>query len=168
MSQLDLVRECPGLAVHEGFFRAFKVFTEELEIPDSTLVEVTLCSDARISEIHRDALGLDGPTDCIAFPLDFPELTSPPPFLGAFYMGVEEVRRNAQELGRDFSTEAAFVLAHGLLHLLGHEDSTEAEKKAMFARQEDLLRALSKRHTRWKPMFSLRRTKRSKGSPPRL
>lgn len=139
MAQLDLHRDCPGLVVYPGFARAFEHFAGALELDEACVVEVVLAGDAAISRVHQEAHGVSGPTDCVAFPTDFPELAGGPRLIGAFYMGVEEVRRNAAKLRVPLAREVAFVLAHGLLHLLGHEDYTPAQQRAMFARQEALV-----------------------------
>jgi probable rRNA maturation factor len=139
MAHLDLHRDCPGLIVYPAFARAFRHFARSLDLDDACVVEVVLAGDTVISTVHREAHGSDEPTDCVAFPTDFPELAGGPRLIGAFYMGVEEVRRNAARLGVPLAREAAFVLAHGLLHLLGHEDYTPEDKAAMFARQEELV-----------------------------
>ena len=154
MADLSLHEECPSLKIEPGFHQAFEVFCKELDIHVDTMVEITLCDDAMISKIHLEALDIQGPTDCIAFPLDFPEVSGAPPFLGAFYMGVLEVERNAKDLGHSFSDEAAFVLAHGILHLLGYEDYTPEEKASMFQKQEELVQLLEEKHPSWRPMFS--------------
>lgn len=139
MAHLDLHRDCPGLVVYPAFARAFACYAGELGLDEGHIVEVILAGDERISAVHLEGTGVPGPTDCVAFPTDFPELRGGPRLLGAFYMGVEEVRRNAARLGRPFALETAFVLAHGLLHLLGHEDDTPAARAAMFAYQDRLV-----------------------------
>lgn len=158
MAHLDLHRDCPGLIVYPGFARAFRHFTRSLELDQTCVVEVILAGDPAISRVHREAHGVDDPTDCVAFPTDFPELAGGPRLIGAFYMGVEEVRRNAAELGVPLAREAAFVLAHGLLHLLGHEDSTPEARRAMFARQEALVAGwLEEEGGRLPPLLGFRR-----------
>lgn len=156
MTQLDLHRECPGVVVYRGFREAFDSFAADLGLGDRCLVEVTLANDPVISRVHAESHGDPSTTDCIAFPTGFPELGGVG-LLGALYLGVEEIRRNAEELGRGFSYEAAFVLAHGMLHLLGHEDGTEAERQAMFARQEELLAGLTRRSGRVPRLLGLPR-----------
>jgi probable rRNA maturation factor len=139
VASLDLHNECPGLVVTEAFFRLFASYCGDLELGGQCLVEVTLASDRLISEVHQESHGDPSPTDCIAFPTFFPELGPGVGLLGAFYMGVEEVARNAREQGHGFSQEVGFVLAHGLLHLLGHEDASEVQRQEMFTRQAQLL-----------------------------
>ena len=141
MARLDLHRDCPGLIVYPGFSRAFRSFALTEGLDEACVVEVILADDASISKVHAEAHGDASPTDCVAFPTDFPELAGGPRLVGAFYMGVEEVQRNATKLGVPLAREVAFVLAHGLLHLLGHEDYTPEDRAAMFARQEAMVTA---------------------------
>lgn len=139
---LDLHVRCPGLIVCRGFAEAVDRYCRDLGVPEGAFVEVTLASDRVISKVHRETLGVAGPTDCIAFPMEHPGVTGGPVFLGAFYLGVEEARRNGARLGHGLTREVAFVLAHGLLHLLGWEDGTPAEREEMFARQDELVAGL--------------------------
>lgn len=141
MAELDLHLDCPGLVVEEGFHRLFQVYAAELELGEGCLVEVVLAGDEAIGRIHEESHGDPSPTDCVAFPTGFPELGPGVGLLGAFYMGVEEVARNGAAEGHGFDREVAFVLAHGLLHLLGYEDGTPEERAAMFRRQEELLKS---------------------------
>lgn len=139
MARLDLRVDCPGLVVLPAFARTFAHFAGRLGLGRDMLVEVVLARDATMARLHRELFGVPGSTDCIAIPTAFPELAGGPGLLGAFYMGVEEVRRNAARQGQSLARESAFVLAHGLLHLLGWDDADESGRRRMFARQERLV-----------------------------
>lgn len=152
--RLDLHVAHPGLVVHRAFHQAVARFCQALEVQEGCLVEVTLADDQAISAVHLESLGVPGPTDCVAFPGGFGGQGGP--FLGAFYMGVDEVARNAAERHEPFNAEVAFVLAHGLLHLLDWEDDTPAKKAAMFARQGELVAGLREAHGRIPRLLSRR------------
>lgn len=52
------------------------------------------------------------------------------------YLGREIIEENAQELGTPVEKEFARVLAHGLLHCMGWDDLTEADRLAMRKEEE--------------------------------
>ena len=55
---------------------------------------------------------------------------------GEVYISLKQVSENAREYKQDVEIELKRVIIHGLLHLLGYDDQTTKEKKAM-TRLED-------------------------------
>lgn len=100
-------------------------------------VSLTLLADAEIRELNRRYLGHDRPTDVIAFTLGGPE-----DLVGDVYVGVEQARKQAEELGISPSEELLRLAVHGTLHVLGH-DHPEGEERytsPMFEQQERIVR----------------------------
>jgi probable rRNA maturation factor len=100
-------------------------------------VSITLLDDDGIRSMNQEYLQKDGPTDVIAFPLHGPG----EPVLGDIYLGFEQARRQASELGIPLEEELPRLTIHGVLHLLGyqHPDGEERLGSEMFLRQEELL-----------------------------
>ena len=94
------------------------------------------CSDEYLLEINKQYLDHDYFTDIITF--DNSEEDNQ--LEGDIYISVDRVRENAATFHTDFDTEMRRVLIHGLLHLAGHEDSSEALKTAMRAKEDEYLR----------------------------
>ena len=102
-------------------------------------ISVTLLPDAEIARLNREYLGHEGPTDVISFPLEGPGER----VVGDVYVGAEQARRQAEELGAPLREEVLRLAMHGCLHVLGH-DHPEGEDRAnseMYLRQEALLAA---------------------------
>jgi probable rRNA maturation factor len=80
----------------------------------------------------------DESADAIAFvaPADLPR------HLGDVVIARGAVARQAAAAGHSEAWELAFLLAHGILHLVGYDDHTEAGYAAMVAHQEAALRAV--------------------------
>jgi rRNA maturation RNase YbeY len=93
------------------------------------------CSDEYLLEINKQYLDHDYFTDIITF--DNSEEDNK--LEGDIYISVDRVRENAETFHSDFDTELRRVLIHGLLHLAGYEDSDEALKKAMRAKEDEYL-----------------------------
>jgi probable rRNA maturation factor len=106
-----------------------------------------LVGDEEIRVLNRDYREVDRPTDVLSFSLAEPEALADPGaavFLGEIYISVETARAQAREGRRPFAREVAHLAIHGLLHLLGHDHKTTAERRRMAALETRLLRSLSR------------------------
>ena len=102
-------------------------------------LSLTLVDDRAIRAINREYLGRDRVTDVIAFSLGDEGV-----LLGDVYVGAEQARRQATELGIDTPEELVRLAVHGTLHVLGH-DHPEGEDRLgspMFELQERLVREI--------------------------
>jgi probable rRNA maturation factor len=63
--------------------------------------------------------------------------------LGDIAISREAVARQASQAGHSPAWELAYLLAHGVLHLVGYDDQTDAGYQAMVAHQEAILEAAS-------------------------
>jgi probable rRNA maturation factor len=48
----------------------------------------------------------------------------------------------AEELGHPLELELNLLIVHGVLHLLGYDHASEAEKTVMWAQQDEILHSL--------------------------
>ena len=98
-------------------------------------LSVALVDDARISQLNRQLLGHCGPTDVIAFEAEQDAEGSS----GEIIISVQTAQRQAQQYGHSLVAELCLLAIHGLLHVLGYEDQTEAGRAEMERIQESLL-----------------------------
>jgi probable rRNA maturation factor len=127
--------------------RAERMLTA-LRMPDAEL-SILLCDDATIHELNRDYRKKDRPTDVLAFAMregEGGELH--PGLLGDVVISLETARRQAREHDRTIVAEVTFLLAHGLLHLLGYDHRTDEEERIMSARTDALCAAAVDRAAR--------------------
>lgn len=99
-------------------------------------VSIALVDNAAIHDLNRRHLGHDWPTDVISFVLsdhDDPELA------GELVVSTEMAIQTAHEAGADAQAELALYVVHGLLHLCGFDDTTEAGAAAMRKREGEVL-----------------------------
>jgi len=106
------------------------------EPPD---VSVALVDDAYIQVLNREYRGMDQPTDVLAFPMEPGAHGDGEPALGDIVISVERARDQARQFKHPLRREVALLTVHGLLHLLGYEDETEAGASAMWSKQKELL-----------------------------
>lgn len=81
--------------------------------------------------------------DEIDEPVAFPVLEeSRALHLGDIALSRGAVERQAVQAGHSSAWELAYILAHGVLHLVGYDDQTDAGYRAMVAHQEAVLAAM--------------------------
>jgi rRNA maturation RNase YbeY len=123
--------DAPARLIEEGVRRALAA-----EGRSDTEVSVALLGDVDIRELNRRYLGKDAPTDVLAFTLG-----EGSDVVGDVYVGVEQARRQADELDVPVREELARLAIHGTLHVLGHDhpEGPERTSSDMFALQERIL-----------------------------
>jgi probable rRNA maturation factor len=82
-------------------------------------LDVLLCGDARMRALNRDWRKKDRPTDVLSFP------TTESHTLGDLVIDVPYAARQARKRGHALAREVQVLLAHGVLHLLGHDHETD-------------------------------------------
>jgi len=78
-----------------------------------------------IHTLNRKYLGHDYPTDVITFPLE------ERPLEGEIYSSVDIAQIQALEYAESLTTVLVRLAVHGVLHLLGYDDSTDEERNQM-------------------------------------
>lgn len=89
-------------------------------------ISYIFCSDKRILEINKEYLQHDYYTDIITF--DYSEGNT---ISGDMFISIDTVKSNSEQYGTDFTEELHRVIIHGILHLCGINDKTDAEQNEM-------------------------------------
>jgi len=111
-----------------------------LDIPSKKL-SVLLCDNTFIKKLNKKYFKKSSVTDVIAFPLAD---NFQPDYLGEVVVSVEEAVEVAKKLGCRWQDEVKLYLIHGILHLIGYDDRTKAERARMYKKQEELLKLKDK------------------------
>lgn len=98
-------------------------------------ISIIFCSDEYLLKINEQYLGHNYYTDIVTF--DYVENSV---ISGDLFISLDRVRDNAKELNIAFKEELNRVIIHGVLHLTGYKDKTEAEKKVMREKENFYLR----------------------------
>lgn len=126
-----------------------KVLSEEKIIQDLE-VYVTLTNNENIHKVNVEQRNVDRPTDVLSFPMyERDEIfmlkeqnKKEPCILGDIIISIEKVKEQAEEYGHSFERELAYLVTHGMLHLLGYDHMIEEEKTQMRKREEEILEML--------------------------
>jgi probable rRNA maturation factor len=139
-------------------------------ITQPVILTLLITSDEAIRNLNKHYRGQDKPTDVLSFPLlDKPIVSAPtdqlwiPPatlnaegtqikpvfitpaeltmHLGDIVISWPTVVRQAAEAGHKAAYELLYLLSHGVLHLIGYDDQTEAGYQAMIRIQLAVMEA---------------------------
>ena len=100
-------------------------------------IAVVFCSDAFLLAMNREYLGHDYYTDVITF--DYSDLPARM-VSGDLFISVDTVADNALQFGVARDEELRRVILHGVLHLCGYGDKTDAEQRVMRSKEDFYLR----------------------------
>lgn len=122
-------------------------------------ISVRLCDDETIHEINREFRGIDCATDVLSFPMvNYPQGVTAGQadkllrqalddelnacMLGDLILSVPHVLAQAEEYGHSPEREAAYLLVHGICHLLGYDHIDPDDQRRMRAMEEKILNAV--------------------------
>lgn len=100
-------------------------------------ISFIFCSDDYILDINRQYLQHDYYTDVITFDNSEEEL-----LCGDIFISLDTVSSNAGLFHVSFEEEFYRVICHGVLHLIGFKDKTEAEEQEMRKQEDNCLKLL--------------------------
>jgi len=90
-------------------------------------VNYIFCTDKYLLHINQHYLNHDFYTDIITFN----NSDNPDEIEGDIYISLDRIKENSTSLNVKFKDELHRVMIHGVLHLIGINDKTEAEKIEM-------------------------------------
>lgn len=116
-------------------------------------VGVLVSDDAALHRLNRDYRGVDAPTDVLSFAEEEPSnavagstFVRPPNqtrYLGDIAISYNRVIAQANEYGHSQARELAFLVVHGVLHLLGYDhERGEQDALTMRAHEEAVMQQL--------------------------
>ena len=119
-----------------------------IAISETYELSLRLTSDHEIQIFNNQYRHKNQPTDVLAFAaleVEVPQLskktsTDEPLYLGDIIISVETARKQARENHHSITVELAWLVAHGLLHLLGWDHPDEESLQEMLVQQETLLK----------------------------
>ena len=117
----------PKLSYNQDSFKILiKNIINDYNIKDIKL-SIILSNKNLLNKLKKDYFNLDHFTDVIVFNLE----DSDKPIDGEIYISIDDVLDNSKLYLKTFDNEFKRVLIHGVLHLLGFEDSSKKQKKQM-------------------------------------
>ncbi|SFH63439.1 rRNA maturation RNase YbeY [Planctomicrobium piriforme] len=152
MWEIDILNEQSVLDVDDHWLLEIVRGTLAAQHVGQAQIDVAVVDDATIHAVNRDHLQHDYPTDVISFVYSAERLDQnasvPASGLrgenlvleGEILVSAETALRLAQAHGWAPQHELALYVVHGLLHLCGYDDLTEAEQQIMRAQEQAVLK----------------------------
>lgn len=130
----------------------FAAVAKEYNLPDNAYVELTVADGETIREVNKEYRDVDSVTDVLSFPNlqvrlpfnaeDYPDdvdMATGELLLGEIMLCYDRAVEQSREYGHSVERECAYLVLHGLLHLLGYDHMTDGEKTEMRAAEEKIL-----------------------------
>lgn len=98
-----------------------------------------------MTELNQRAMGEDGPTDVLSFPVDGGAAVDGalvPHLVGDVVLCTEVAVRNAATHAGTVTDECRLLVVHGGLHLCGWDHSTPRQRDDMWRRERELMASL--------------------------
>ena len=126
---------------------AEQVLVVENPAPEAEL-GLVITGQAKMQELNLVHLGIDEPTDVLAFPMtpeenpDMPDFVTPPDgavHLGEVIISYPQAFKQADERRHPVKKEVATLVIHGVLHLLGYDHDAPEPEQRMRAREAEIM-----------------------------
>lgn len=117
-----------------------QVTLQAASAPVQADLTIVLGDDVQLSQLNRQFLGIDAPTDVLSFPAGEVDPDTDRPYLGDVIISAE--RAQAQAVSHSLEDELRLLVVHGVLHLLGYDHAEQADKEKMWGLQREILQRL--------------------------
>lgn len=114
-----------------------KVFEQRFTTVPGQRVALICTDDNEISDYNKQFFGRTVPTDVISVNID--EQFDDGYLWGEIYISTETAQNEARKRNTSWEEEGFLYFIHGLLHLYGFDDSTDADRRRMWDIQKDIL-----------------------------
>ena len=126
---------------------------QEAGVTQPVMLTLMITDDATLHDMNKQYRQQDKPTDVLSFPqhedLMVDALPAGPEgaplMLGDIVVSLPRAEEQARAYGHSRARELGFLLAHGLLHLLGYDHESPDDAAVMEARQDAVLDSLGLR-----------------------
>lgn len=115
--------------VHGAFQLCLRKSKEIAPLKELNSIEISIIDDKQIAKVHGEFMNDPSPTDVITF--DY----------GEILVSAETALSNSEEMQVSLENEILLYIIHGMLHLGGYLDGSNAEFKEMESHQEMILDA---------------------------
>jgi probable rRNA maturation factor len=102
---------------------------------------IVITGNAQLRALNRTFRDVDAPTDVLAFATT-DQLQPDTLYLGDVVISYSKAKEQAKAGGNPVEAEVQLLVVHGVLHLLGHDHYSEAEKNVMWKAQAATLKKI--------------------------
>ncbi len=121
-----------------------------LKLSSSTELSIMIVDNSYIKELNLIYRGENSPTDVLSFAMnelseDEMEIDMPGGIniLGDIIVSLERAVIQGEEYGHSVERELGYLIAHGMLHLLGYDHENEEERSLMRNLEDKIMRKVN-------------------------
>ncbi|WP_339045147.1 rRNA maturation RNase YbeY [Candidatus Mesenet endosymbiont of Agriotes lineatus] len=117
------------------------VYLEKLKIANyQPIISILMADDSVLHKLNLEHRSQDKPTNVLSFSY---EKLSPECFLGDIAISVDRIIAESVEYEASILSHTAYLILHGLLHLLGYDHEQEDEETKMQSLEEEIMAELN-------------------------
>lgn len=122
---------------------------------NETEIDITIVDADTIKTINRETRNIDSPTDILTFPnidIVLPYNKNNYPYdidpesgnviLGEMLIARDVMANNAADYGHSVTREFAYLVTHGMMHLMGFDHIEDDDRNIMRIKEDEILNAL--------------------------
>jgi probable rRNA maturation factor len=121
--------------------QAARAALEQQRVKQPVELTIVITGNAQLRALNRAFRHVDAPTDVLSFASD-DHISPDALYLGDVIISYPQARAQAKAGGHAVKAELQLLTVHGVLHLLGHDHYTEAEKNKMWQAQAAVLKKI--------------------------
>ena len=114
---------------------------EQQRVKNHVELTIVITGNAQLRALNRTFRDVDAPTDVLSF-ATADHLQPDSLYLGDVVISYSKAKEQAKAGGHPVEAEVQLLVVHGVLHLLGHDHYTEAEKNVMWKAQAATLKKI--------------------------
>jgi len=120
-----------------------------VRLPKDSEVSIMIVDNSYIQELNFIYRQQNRPTDVLSFAMN--ELSDDEPdydsseelnILGDIVLSLEQASLQSNEYGHSLERELGYLVAHGMLHLMGYDHETDEEARVMRSLEEKIMKAV--------------------------
>ena len=120
-----------------------------VRLPKDSEVSIMIVDNSYIQELNFIYRQQNRPTDVLSFAMN--ELSDDEPdydsseelnILGDIVLSLEQASLQSNEYGHSLERELGYLVAHGMLHLMGYDHETDEEARVMRSLEEKIMQTV--------------------------
>jgi probable rRNA maturation factor len=138
-----------GKELQQVIINVCNAVTKIVRLPKNSEVSIMIVDNSYIQELNFIYRQQNCPTDVLSFAMN--ELSDDEPdydaseelnILGDIVLSLEQASLQSNEYGHSLERELGYLVAHGMLHLMGYDHETEEEARVMRSLEEKIMQAV--------------------------
>lgn len=138
-----------GKELQQVIINVCNAVSKLIRLPKNSEVSIMIVDNSYIQELNFIYRQQNRPTDVLSFAMN--ELSEDEPdydsseelnILGDIVLSLEQASLQSNEYGHSLERELGYLVAHGMLHLMGYDHETEEEARVMRSLEERIMQAV--------------------------